>query len=241
MSADGCLCQELAGPSLALHPSCFGQVWLFEGTPPEAWESLSGELVRRKLDTGMSLFHHGEEAHSMYLVKAGALKLWKTSEDGRVFTLDIRKGGDLLGENVLIEEKGEYPVSATCLEPSLVCGIDKATFENLVTRYPAVGLSVIRNLSKRVEYLSGTLGALSEPTIEDRLYKVLWRVAQEVGTPATGGRTIAFPLTHEEIGFLVGAHRVSVTRALGKLRDTGRIETTGKSLFVREMSHHPFP
>lgn len=236
MSSAGCTCQEMAGPSAKLHPRCFGQVWLFEGTPPEAWESLSGELVRRKLESGQLLFQQGEVAQSMFLVKAGAVKLWKASEDGRVLTLDIRKGGDLLGENVLIEEKGEYPVSATCLEPTLVCGIDKKTFEGLVTKFPAVGLAVIRNLSKRVEYLSGALGALSEPSIEDRLYKVLWMVAEEVGNPVAGGRTIAFPLTHEEIGFLVGAHRVSVTRALGKLRDTGKIETTGKFLFVRELA-----
>lgn len=235
MSSSGCTCQEMADSSIELHPRCFGQVWLFEGTPPEAWESLSGELVRKKLPGGQTLFRQGEDAQSMFLVKAGAVKLWKTSDDGRVITLDIRKGGDLLGENVLIEEKGEYPVSATCLEPTLVCGIDKGTFEGLVTKFPSVGLAVIRNLSKRVEYLSGTLGALSEPSIEDRLYKVLWMVAEEAGKPAAGGRMIAFPLTHEEIGFLIGAHRVSVTRALGKLRDTGRIETTGKFLFVREL------
>lgn len=234
MPKTNCTCQEMVGPSVQLHPRCFGQVWLFEGTPPEAWESLSGELVRKKLESGQILFHQGDQAQSMFLVKAGAVKLWKTSEDGRVITLDIRKGGDLLGENVLIEEKSDYPVSATCLEPTLVCGIDRKTFENLVTKFPAVGLAVIRNLSKRVEYLSGTLGALSEPSIEERLYKVLWMVAEEAGNPVAGGRTIAFPLTHEEIGFLVGAHRVSVTRALGKLRDTGKIKTTGKMLFIRE-------
>lgn len=233
MSSKGCTCQEMVGPSVTLHPMCFGQVWLFEGTPPEAWESLAGELVRRKLEPGQILFDHGDPAHSMYLVKAGAVKLSKVTEDGRAITLDIRKAGDLLGENVLIEEGGDYPVTATSLEPTLVCGIDKKTFEELVTKYPAVGLAVIRNLSRRVEYLSGTLGALTEPSIEERLHKVLWNVAEEVGSPASGGRTIAFPLTHEEIGFLVGAHRVSVTRALGKLRDTGKIRNAGKLLFVR--------
>ena len=40
-----CRCQKLAGPDVALHPRCFGQVWIFEGIPPEAWESLAGDLV----------------------------------------------------------------------------------------------------------------------------------------------------------------------------------------------------
>jgi CRP/FNR family transcriptional regulator len=97
-----------------------------------------------------------------------------------------------------------------------------------------VGLAVIRNLSLRIEHLSGKVGALSEPSLEVRLYEVLVNVAREMGTRASGGWTIAFPLTHEEIGFLVGAHRVSVTRTLGKLRDMGKIRTTGKFLFISD-------
>jgi CRP/FNR family transcriptional regulator len=169
----------------------------------------------------------------MYLIKMGSVKLWKVTEEGRILTLDIRKAGDLLGENVLIE-KGEYPVGATCLESTLTCGINRKSFENLVLNYPMVGLAVIRNLSLRIEHLSGKVGALSEPSLEARLYEVLVNVAREVGTRAPGGWTIAFPLTHEEIGFLVGAHRVSVTRTLGKLRDMGKIRTTGKFLFISD-------
>ncbi len=103
-------------------------------------------------------------------------------------------------------------------------------------KFPTVGLAVIRNLSQRIEHLSGKVGALSEPSLDDRLYEVLVNVAQEVGTRAPGGWTIAFPLTHEEIGFLVGAHRVSVTRTLGKLRDMGKIRTSGKFLFISDFA-----
>ncbi len=236
MGSDLCRCRRLAGPDATLHPRCFGQIWLFDGAPAEAWEEFSGALLRRHLAAGESLFRQGDPADSMWLVKAGSVKLWKTTEDGRVLTLDIRKAGDLLGENVLMEDGGEYPVAATCLEPTVTCGIDRGTFESLVTRYPSVGLVVIRNLSRRIDLLSGKLGALSEVNLEDRLYEVLANVARDVGTPAPGGWTIAFPLTHEEIGFLVGAHRVSVTRALAKLRGTGRVRSAGRSLFVRDAS-----
>lgn len=127
-------------------------------------------------------------------------------------------------------------MAATCLEPTLICGFDRTTVETLVTNHPDVGLVVILNLSRRIQQLSGKVGALSEPNLEDRLYEVLVNVAREVGARAPGGWTIAFPLTHEEIGFLVGAHRVSVTRALGRLRDTGKIRMSGKQLFVSDLT-----
>jgi CRP/FNR family transcriptional regulator, cyclic AMP receptor protein len=232
---EACKCMELAGPGAALHPRCFEQIWLFEGAPHEALCKVAKELMRKSLGAGEDLFRQGDRADSIYLIKMGSVKLWKITEDGRSVTLDIRKAGDLLGESVLLEE-GIYPVGATCLEPTLTCGFDRMTFETLVTSHPDVGLVVIRNLSRRIQQLSGKVGALSEPNLEDRLYEVLVNVACEVGARAPGGWTIAFPLTHEEIGFLVGAHRVSVTRALGRLRDTGKIRMAGKQLFVRNLT-----
>ena len=230
-----CGCMELAGPGAVVHPRCFEQIWLFEGAPHAALCAVAKQLIRRKLGAGEDLFRQGESADSIYLIKMGSVKIWKVTEEGRSFTLDIRKAGDLLGEGVLLEE-GAYPVGATCLEPTLTCGFDKATFESLVLNHPDVGMVVIRNLSRRIQQLSGKVGALSEPNLEDRLYEVLVNVAWEVGSRTPGGWTIAFPLSHEEIGFLVGAHRVSVTRALGRLRDTGKIRTSGKQLFVRDFA-----
>jgi CRP/FNR family transcriptional regulator len=234
MGDDLCRCRKLAGPKDDLHPRCFGQIWLFDGLPHDAWESFAGDLLRRKFLAGEDLFRQGDEADTMWLIKSGSVKLWKNSEDGRVLTLDIRKSGDLLGENVLTGEGTTYPVSATSIGETLTCGIDRRTFESIVTKYPTVGLVVIRNLSRRIDQLSGKLGALSEISLEDRLYEVLVNVARDVGKPAPGGWIIAFPLTHEEIGFLVGAHRVSVTRALGRLRDTGRVRAEGKFIFLRD-------
>jgi len=66
---------------------------------------------------------------------------------------------------------------------------------------------------------------------------VLSQVAREHGVSERQGYSIQFPLTHEELGFLVGAHRVSVTRALKSLKETGRIIQEGRVLIVP----HPLP
>lgn len=226
---------ELAGPNTGLHPRCFEQIWLFDGAPQDALCVVADELVRKKLAPGEDLFHQGQNADSIYLIKMGAVKLTKINADGRIITLDIRKAGDLIGESALLEE-AFYPVGATCLETTLTCGIDKKAFEALVKNHPEIGLVIVRNLSRRIQQLSGKVGALSEPNLEERLYKVLVNVALEVGARASGGWMIAFPLTHEEISFLVGAHRVSVTRALARLRDTGKIRMSGRQLFVSDFA-----
>jgi CRP/FNR family transcriptional regulator len=42
------------------------------------------------------------------------------------------------------------------------------------------------------------------------------------------------PLTHEDLGFLVGAHRVSVTRIMKRLKETGKVTHDGKTLVVQD-------
>lgn len=84
-------------------------------------------------------------------------------------------------------------------------------FEKLVLDHPSIGLQVIKNLSRRIDWLTSRVGSLSLTNLEDRLYSVLVNVAQEHGVKSPKGFVIQFPPTHEELGFLVGAHRVSIT------------------------------
>ncbi|WP_407929136.1 helix-turn-helix domain-containing protein [Desulfomarina profundi] len=43
---------------------------------------------------------------------------------------------------------------------------------------------------------------------------------------------IQFPLTHEDLSFLTGSHRVSITRAMKALKDAGKIILEGKTLVI---------
>ncbi len=66
--------------------------------------------------------------------------------------------------------------------------------------------------------------------LEDRLYRVLMNVAREHGIRSSDGFTIQFPLTHEDLSFLTGAHRVSITRAMKSLKEAGKIIQKGRTL-----------
>ena len=123
------------------------------------------------------------------------------------------KAGDFLGENMLSEDI-DYPLSAYCMEETLACGFNKERFEHLILEHPNIGLQVIKNLSRRIAWLTDHVGSMSLTNLEDRLYRVLVSVAQEHGFQNRKGLVIQFPLTHEDLSFLIGAHRVSVTRAL---------------------------
>jgi CRP-like cAMP-binding protein len=227
----GCLCEELAGKDVALSPTCIGHLWIFENLLPEELEALSKAALRKKYERGQAIFQQGDPAKEMFLVKAGRVKLSKVMEDGTEITLDIRKAGDFLGENMLSEDM-DYPVTAWCMEDTFFCGFAKEEFEKLVLDNPNIGLQVIKNLSNRISWLTGRVGSMTVTNLEERLYGVLVNVAREHGTKSQKGFIIQFPLTHEDLSFLVGAHRVSITRAMKDLRQSGRIIQEGRTLIL---------
>ena len=168
----------------------------------------------------------------MFLLKAGRVRLSKLLEDGTEFTLDIRKAGDFLGENMLSEE-GTYPVTAWCMEETLTCGFTKERFERLVLDHPRIGLQVMKNLSKRISSLTSRIESMSLTHLGARLYQVLPHHGPGARREEPGRPRDTVPLTHEDLAFLVGAHRVSVTRALKELKKAGSVVQHKRHLLVR--------
>ena len=140
-----CICDQIADTEIGLSPTCIGHLWIFEKLDPAEIEALSREALRKKSVKGQALFLQGDPTDEMFLIKGGRVKLTKVLEEGNELTLDIRKAGDFVGEN-MFSEGGQYPVSAYCLEETLTCGFSRSQFEQLVLAHPNVGLQIIRNL-----------------------------------------------------------------------------------------------
>lgn len=226
-----CLCKQIAGNDIELSPTCIGNLWIFQNIAPDDIESIARKALRKKMTKGQTLFMQGDSADEMFLIKGGRIKLTKVLEDGTELMLDIRKAGDFVGENMFSEE-GEYPVSAVCIEDTLTCGFSRSQFEALVLQHPTVGLQVIKTLSERISWLTNRVGSLSITNIEDRLYRVLSNVAKEHGAQTPQGVVIQFPLTHEDLSFLTGAHRVTITRAMKALKKAGKIILEDRRLIL---------
>ena len=227
-----CLCDQLTKEIPGWHPDCLGHLWLFKDLPGEDLAALGRDAVRRRTLKGQRLFAQGEQAREMFLLKAGRIKLTKLLPDGNEIILGFRQAGSVLGETCLTEDE-TYPLSAWCMEDSFSCGLTREQFETLVLAHPRIGLQVIRNMSERIDWLTHQVESVSVSGIDDRLFQALQNLARELGEPAREYRLIPFPLTHEELGFLIGAHRVSVTRALGSLKLSGRVRQSGNTLAIQ--------
>lgn len=226
-----CVCEEIAGKGYELSSICIGHHWVCANLTDKERESLAKSALRREFKKGEVVFNQGDIADKMFLIKAGRVKLSKFTENGHELTLDIRKAGDFLGENTL-NDSFPYPVTASCIEKSLTCGFSRPSFAKLVLENPNIGLQVIKNLSQRIEWMTARSGSMALTNLEDRLYKVLINVAKEHGVRQADNMVIQFPITHEELSFLVGVHRVTITRAMKALKQEGKVLQKRKTLIL---------
>jgi len=101
------------------------------------------------LKPGEILFREGDDAHSMYIVKQGTLRVLS----GSTILETVRDGG-IIGEMAIIEE--HMPRSATVIAGTHcdMVEIDVPRFLSLVSNTPAFSLTVLRVISRRLRVMN---------------------------------------------------------------------------------------
>jgi CRP/FNR family transcriptional regulator, cyclic AMP receptor protein len=77
--------------------------------------------------------------------------------------------------------------------------------------------------TQRAERLAAHAAILHMPQVRDRLLALLWQLADRWGRVTSEGILVRLPLTHDELGRMVGARRPTVTLAIGELVETGAL------------------
>ncbi|SDT88658.1 Crp/Fnr family transcriptional regulator [Desulfobacula phenolica] len=226
-----CYCNDVIHDGMQVTDNCFRELWLFEDLTDEENAQCRTIGSRGVFHSGQAIFLQGDSAQEMFLIKAGRIKLSKVLENGTEVILDFRKAGDMIGENMICEEI-RYPVTAWAMEDTITCGFNKNRFETLIGENPGIGLRVIKNMGKRISALTHRLGSVSSGNLVERLYQVLTHIAEEHGVCIASELVIGFPLTHEELGFLLGAHRVSITRAMKELIQSEKVIISDRTIKI---------
>ncbi len=108
------------------------------------------------------------------------------------------------------------------LEPVRLAVLD----HGLVTRiapWPELGVELFARGTRRAHHLAVALAIAHHPRVDDRLLLTLWHVAERWGRVGRDGILVDLPLSHQRLADLVGAHRPSVTSALGELARSGAV------------------
>jgi len=129
------------------------------------------------------------------------------------------------------------------LEPTRLAVLDHALVHRLMP-FPQLGVELFNRGTRRAHHLAVALAIAHHPRVEDRLLLTLWHLAERWGKVTPDGIVVPLPLGHQRLADLVGAHRPSVTSAMGGLTKAGRISRRGDGDWVlhgeppEQLRHH---
>jgi CRP/FNR family transcriptional regulator, cyclic AMP receptor protein len=113
------------------------------------------------------------------------------------------------------------------LAPTRLAVLDLLWTERM-GRYPRVGPALAGRALSRSRRLAAMMAIAQQPRLDDRLWMLFWDLADRHGKVHPDGVHLDLPLTHEVLSHLAGARRPSVSSALTKLADQGRLQRNGR-------------
>lgn len=130
------------------------------------------------------------------------------------------------------------------LEPTELAVLDHGLVKRM-TPWPQLGVELFARGTRRAHHLAVVLAIAHHQRVDERLLLTLWHLAERWGRVGSDGVAVGLPLAHQRLADLVGAHRPSVTTAMGDLMRAGAVSRRDDGAWVlhgappEKLRHHP--
>jgi len=130
------------------------------------------------------------------------------------------------------------------LEPTRLAVLDHGLVTRMVP-WPELGVELFSRGIRRAHQLAVALAIAHHQRVDDRILLTLWHIAERWGRVGRDGILVDLPLSHQRLADLVGAHRPSVTSALGELSKRGAVSRRESGEWLlhgappEQLRHHP--
>lgn len=193
---------------------------------------VSEHKVTNVYKKGQTLFVQGNHPFGIYCISNGNIKVTKMGADGKESIVRIATAGDVLGHRSLFTDQF-YGATATALEDTKVCFLDKKFIMKVIKDQPSVSMNVIEKLSTDMGAAESKLSSLHQKNVRERLAELLLLLKESHGEKLEDGRIfINLKLTREEMATMIGTANETLIRFISEFKEAGLIAQEGKKIFI---------
>jgi CRP-like cAMP-binding protein len=198
----------------------------FSGLGPADLESVKRFVFEKNVDRAETVLLEGEPATHLYFVASGAVRVFKTSAEGKEQILSIVRPGESFND-VPVLDGGPNLAGARSMGPVLLYGMKTNDMEAILRNHPQIALNVIKVLAKRVRQLLSLIEDLSFRHVIGRVARILFENIR--------GETRSEPrLTQQEMAAMAGTAREVVGRSLKALEEQGVIRLDRHRIIITD-------
>jgi CRP/FNR family transcriptional regulator, cyclic AMP receptor protein len=201
---------------------------LLEPLSAEEKEELAARSPDIPLTKGEEFYRQDQHNGGLFFIKSGRVQVYRLSHLGKQLTLAVLSSG------MVLTGRRMWNLYAQALEPSVVAFIRRQDLDHLIRAKPEVGLVLIDLLADDLRLMDELLSDVIYKDVPARLASLILRLLAREGVVSGEGYTIPVHYTHAQMGYMIGARRVAVTRAFGQLQDKGALQLRRRMIYVRD-------
>jgi CRP-like cAMP-binding protein len=183
---------------------------------------------------GQTIFLEGTPSFGIYCISKGNVKISKMGENGRDSIIKIAGEGDILGPQGLFTESN-FHTTATALEESHICFIDKKFISTFIAKHPEVAIKLISKLSLDLEVCESKLAGNSYRNVREKLAGTLLQLAHTHGLKEDNSIKINLKLSRQEFASLIGTATETLIRVLSDFKSEGLVNLNGKNIWITDL------
>ncbi len=198
----------------------------FSGLSPAELDLIGQLMFKKTAERGEVILLEGEPAEALFFVASGAVKVFKTSAEGKEQILNIVRPRESFND-VPIFDDNPNPASAQAMGQVVLYGIKKSELKVTLQNHPQLAWNIIKVLAERVRQLMSLVEDLCVRHVIGRIAKILLEYAGDGTSPRPR-------LTQQEMAAMAGTAREVVGRTLKALEEEGAIRLERHRIVVTD-------
>ena len=194
----------------------------------EAFQKLARPV---QIPAGQMVFREGDPPDHIYLLDAGHVKIYRTTQLGKTVTVGIRKPVEVIGIAEVLSGANRCCFAET-VDVCRFWRMNGQTFIKMLHARPDLAVKIAAALGERLRNAETMILNVSTMQVDQRLAKLLLSLLTTKGVPCDDGQRLCVPLTQQELASMIGTCRQTVTTTLRRFQDEGIIITRNRLIQV---------
>jgi CRP-like cAMP-binding protein len=207
---------------------------LFKDIRPDVFAQVLKASVPRSVEEDGFFFLQGDPATHAYVLVEGRVKMIQITPNGQQITMRIMTPGQTYGGIALLNPRAGYPATAQAVENSTALAWDTVHLRELVEKEPSISLNVMGLMHGYISELQERQKALVTDRVEQRIARILLKLAAQSGKKIEEGVLIDLPITRQDIAEMSGTTLYTVSRTLNEWERDGLLEIGRERVVIRE-------
>ena len=193
------------------------------------------EIIQRgrPLQKGDHLYRESDDFKSVYAVRSGSLKAYRTTDDGREQVTGFYFPGEVIGMDGIA--KNSHACSAKALETAAVCEIPFSSLRDLSLKMPNLQHHFFKLMSREITEDQQLITLLSKNTAEERIAALMLSISSRNARRKLSATNFRLPMSRIDIGNYLGLTVETVSRVFSRLQKLEVLQVSNKEIEILDL------